>query len=128
MIYFCFQVLFSADLKKFQDRKVKSVGGQSMGPVIKFATFEIYTSEVFNYKFNSTCGSKSMGTLMSQIVEHTEIDEHLGEIAENLIVEHLFYTISIVTNNRTPGIFFTAWIVKRVWLHVLWTPEYWRCN
>ena len=60
-----------------------------MGPVIKFATFEIYTSEVFNYKFNSMCGSKSMGTFMSQIVEHTEIDEHLGEIAENLIVEHL---------------------------------------
>ena len=31
---------------------------------------------------------------MFQIVEHTEIDEHLGEIAENLILEHLFYTIS----------------------------------
>ena len=45
-------------------------------------------------------------TLMSQIVEHTKIDEHLGEIAENLIVEHLFYTISIATNNRTLGIFF----------------------
>ena len=42
---------------------------------------------------------------MSQIVENTEIDEHLEEIAENLI-EHLFYTISIATNNRTPGIFF----------------------
>ena len=43
---------------------------------------------------------------MFQIVEHTEIDEHLGEIAENLIVEHLFYNIYIATNNRTPGIFF----------------------
>ena len=42
-------------------------------------------------------------TLVSQIVEHTE--EHLEEIAENLIVEHLFYTVSIATNNRTPGIF-----------------------
>ena len=46
-------------------------------------------------------------TLLFQIVEHTEIDEHLGEIAENLIAEQLFYTtISIATNNRTPGIFF----------------------
>ena len=45
-------------------------------------------------------------TLVSQIVEHTEIDEHLGRIAENIIVEHLFYTIFIATNNRTPGIFF----------------------
>ena len=45
-------------------------------------------------------------TLMSQIVEHTEIDEHLEKNTENLIVEHLFYTISIATNNRTPGIFF----------------------
>ena len=43
---------------------------------------------------------------MSQIVEHTEIDEHLEKNTENLIVEHLFYTISIATNNRTPGIFF----------------------
>ena len=47
-----------------------------------------------------------MGTLVSQIVEHTEIDEHLVKIAKNVIVEHLFYTISIATNNRTPGIFF----------------------
>ena len=45
-------------------------------------------------------------TLVSQIVEHTKIDEHMEEIAENLTVEHLFYTISIATNNRTPGIFF----------------------
>ena len=36
----------------------------------------------------------------------SQIDEHLEEIAENLIVEHLFYTISIATNNRTTGIFF----------------------
>ena len=42
---------------------------------------------------------------MSQIVEHTEINEYLGEIAKNLIVEHLFYTLSTATNNRTPGIF-----------------------
>ena len=45
-------------------------------------------------------------TLVSQIEKHTEIDEHLEEIAENVIVEHLFYTISIATkNNRTPGFF-----------------------
>ena len=31
---------------------------------------------------------------------NTEIDEHLEEIAKNLIVEHPFYTISIATNNR----------------------------
>ena len=61
--------------------------------------------------------------LMSQIVEHTEINEYLEEIAESLIVEHLLYTISIATNIRTPGIFTTALIVKRVWL--LGTPEYW---
>ena len=44
-------------------------------------------------------------TLVSQIAVHTEIGEHLEEIAENLIVEHLFYTISIATNNRTPETF-----------------------
>ena len=33
------------------------------------------------------------------------MDEHLEEIAKSLIVEHLFYTTSIATNNRTPGIF-----------------------
>ena len=47
-------------------------------------------------------------TLMSQIVEHAEIDEHLEEISENLIVEHLFYTISIATNNNTWDFFSTA--------------------
>ena len=51
-------------------------------------------------------GRRLGATLVSQIVEHTEIDEHLEEIAENLIVEHVIYTISIETNNRTPGIFF----------------------
>ena len=67
-------------------------------------------------------------TLMFQIVDYTEIDEHLEEIAENLIVEHLFCTISIVTNNRTSGIFSTALVVKRVWL--LGTPEqsHWPCG
>ena len=38
-------------------------------------------------------------------VEHTETDEHLEEIAENLIVERMLYTISIATNNRTRGIY-----------------------
>ena len=32
-------------------------------------------------------------TLVSQIVEHTKTDEHLEEIDENLIVEHLHYYI-----------------------------------
>ena len=40
----------------------------------------------------------AVSTLMSQIAEHAKIDEHLEEIAANLIVEHLFYTISIATN------------------------------
>ena len=47
----------------------------------------------------------AVGTLVSQIVEHTKIDAHLEEIAENLTAEHLFFTISIATNDRTPGIF-----------------------
>ena len=51
-------------------------------------------------------------TLVSQIVEATEIVEH---IANNLIVELLFYTLSIAINNRIPGTFSTALIVKRVW-------------
>ena len=53
---------------------------------------------------------------------NTEINEHLEEIAKNLIADHLFYTISIATNYRTLVIFFTALIVKRVWL--LGNPEY----
>ena len=53
---------------------------------------------------------------------NTEINEHLEEIAKNLIAEHLFYIISIATNNRTPIIFSTALMVKRVWLSG--TPEY----
>ena len=61
-----------------------------------------------------------MNAPMSKIVEQTEIDEHL-EKSENLIVEHLFYSISIATNNITPGIFSTALIVKRICL--LGTPE-----
>ena len=62
----------------------------------------------------------SVVTLMSQIVEHTEIDEHLEEIAENLIVEHLFYTILQQIIEHL-GFFSTALINKRVWL--LGTPE-----
>ena len=57
-----------------------------------------------NYRYDALMTHHT--TLVSQIVEHTEIDEHLEEIAENLIVEHVIYTISIETNNRTPGIFF----------------------
>ena len=45
---------------------------------------------------------------MSQIIEQIVIDEHLEEIAAILIVEHLFYTLYIATNNWTPGIFSTA--------------------
>ena len=55
----------------------------------------------------------------------TEIDEHLEEIAENLTVEHLFFIISIATNNRTPEIFSTALIMLIVkWVWLLGTPEY----
>ena len=42
---------------------------------------------------------------------NTEIDEHLEEIAKKPIGEHLFYIISIATNNRTPVMFSTALIV-----------------
>ena len=42
--------------------------------------------------------SKSLITLVSRIVEHIEISEHLAKFAEKLLVEHLFYTISIATN------------------------------
>ena len=38
-------------------------------------------------------------TLVSWILEHIEIREHLTKFAEKLIVEHLFYTISIATRN-----------------------------
>ena len=64
---------------------------------------------------------------MSQIVQHTEINEHLAEIVEKLILEHLFYSLSIAINSWTPGIFSNVLIVKCVWLVVLvlGTPEYW---
>ena len=45
-------------------------------------------------------------TLVSEIVEHIEIIEHLTEFDEKLIVEYLLYTISIATNKRTLGTFF----------------------
>ena len=45
-------------------------------------------------------------TLVSQIVEHIEISEHLTKFAEKLIVEQMFYTISIATNKRTFSTFF----------------------
>ena len=44
-------------------------------------------------------------TLVSWIVEHIEISEHLAKFAEKLLIEQLFYTISIATNKRTPGTF-----------------------
>ena len=46
-------------------------------------------------------------TLVSWIVEHIEISEHLRKFAEQPIVEHLFCTISIATNKRTPSTFFS---------------------
>ena len=60
-------------------------------------------------------------TLVSQIVEHTEINEHVGEIAENRIVEHLFTLYQLQQIIEHLGFFSTALIVKRVWL--LGTPE-----
>ena len=56
------------------------------------------------------------------IVEHIKIKEHPTKVAEELIVDHLFYIISVATNKRTPDIFLTAKIVKHVWL--LGAPEY----
>ena len=47
-----------------------------------------------------------MDTVVSWIAEHIEISEHFTQFAEKLIVEHLFYTISITTNKRTLGMFF----------------------
>ena len=44
-------------------------------------------------------------TLVSWIEEHIEISEHLAKFAEKLLIEHLFYTISIAINKRTPGTF-----------------------
>ena len=65
---------------------------------------------------------QNFATLVSQIVEHVEIDEHLEEITENLIVKHLLYTISIAASNTRPWFFFPLHlIVKRVWL--LGTPD-----
>ena len=50
--------------------------------------------------------SANGSTLVSQIVEHTKIEEHMEANVENLIVEHLLHTISITTNDRIPRIFF----------------------
>ena len=60
-------------------------------------------------------------------IEHIEIKEHLIKIAPKLIIYHLSCTISIASNGRIPG-FFTALIVKRVWL--IGTLEYvvWECQ
>ena len=55
-------------------------------------------------------------------IELIEIKEHLIKITPKLIIDHLSCTISIASNGRIPGFFFTALIVKRVWL--IGTPEY----
>ena len=44
-------------------------------------------------------------TLVFQILKHIEISEHLTKFAEKLIIEHLFYTISIATNKEHPAPF-----------------------
>ena len=44
-------------------------------------------------------------TLVSRVIEHSEITERLKKPKEELIVHHLFYTTSIVINDRTPNIF-----------------------
>ena len=49
--------------------------------------------------------TNSCHTPVPLTVEHSEIDTDLEEIAENLIVGHLFNTITIATNNKTPEIF-----------------------
>ena len=66
-------------------------------------------------------GSLGWDTLVPGIVEHIEINEHLIIITPKLIIEHLLYTIYCIKWKNT-WIFFTALIVKRVWL--LGTPEY----
>ena len=70
--------------------------------------YTINLSKYRDVQYKQPGTKNKAGTLVSQIVEHTEINEHVGEIAENLIVEYLLYTISIATNNRTPGIFFNC--------------------
>ena len=49
--------------------------------------------------------SPNSSTLVSWIAEHIEIQEHSTKFAEKLMVVQLFYSISIATNKRTPGIF-----------------------
>ena len=58
------------------------------------------------------------------VVEHTEVDEHLEEIAKNLIAEHLFYRLLILLQQIIEHLRFlsTELIVKRV--RLLRTPEY----
>ena len=69
-----------------------------MGPVTDEYNWPTLQKKTFQ-EYNSN-------TLVSKIVEHIEISEHLTKFAEKLIVEHLFYTISIATNKRTFSTFF----------------------
>ena len=44
-------------------------------------------------------------------VPDSRIYRNRWKIVENLIVEHMFYTISIARNNRTPVIFPCVWLL-----------------
>ena len=54
-------------------------------------------------------------TLVSQTVEHTEIDEHLEEIADNLFYTIICFTLYLLQQIREHlGFFLTASIIKNV--------------
>ena len=60
-----------------------------------------------SHAWNSEKKYNFCNTVVSQTVEHIKIREHLTKFAEKLIAEHLFYTISIETNIRTPDTCFS---------------------
>ena len=74
--------------------------------MLQFSRVYCWSYDVTPFLRHLSCEIYNTSTLLSHIVENAEIDEHLEKIAENIIVEHLFYTIFIATNNRTLGVFF----------------------
>ena len=80
----------------------------SKSTLVKVVTYKPWTLTKMSHRINEEIIGVVINikiSIVSQIVEHTEIDEHLEEISENLIVEHLFYTISIATNKNTRDFF-----------------------
>ena len=74
---------------------------------IIYATYMTYEANLSNrHRAKIICICSIVpNTPVSWIVEHIEISKHLAKFAEKLLVEHLFYTITIATNKRTPGTF-----------------------